>query len=546
MTMTSMSYTTGAHCGRNATRAALAAIVLALATSCAGEKECATCPERDAVTCETALADVTGQGHDGAPPEQVEADAPAVCPDAGGCPDAAACDACRTCPEVEACVPDCAGKACGDDGCGVACGHCAADEACYDGVCAPEGPCGIQQCGVAYDEPQWVTCGWCADGAVCRGGQCVEVPCLYGPDCWSEDLLPEGLAHTCVRESFEGFGACRYRLADDGEVLTSLRRIYDGAAMYLGKERLTIDGDPAACTLPVAQDVTPIEATCCAAQGGPDKDGDSLCDADAWAWNDWAGTWSSLGFSLLGEHAFTYAFQPEATAPGASTPSPFVAYAYGDLDCDTFQETFFLAGKAGASPCTLDTPEAVGVLLPAPWAAGPLAQPVTLPVALEEGQRAMFRVSPEYMGPQSESMNPHFDEAKQNLQRLAEGLAAAWEKGTPGACAFPPPMGVSPIEGTCCSSIGGPDADADALCDADPLVWIWGAWLDLGFALTTEHAFVVATGAASPTRAKAIAYSDLDCDTIQSTFVRFVQGTDTCTACEAAIVDGWYIEYENE
>ena len=42
------------------------------------------------------------------------------------------------------------------------------------------------------------------------------------------------------------------------------------------------------------------------------------------------------------------------------------------------------------------------------------------------------------------------------------------------------------------------------------------------------------------------AFADLDCDTLQSTFTRFVQGHDTGTACEASVVQGMYVYYENE
>ncbi len=412
-------------------------------------------------------------------------------------------------------------------------------------------PCAARECGLV-PEPggaagSTLVCGWCADGKVCRAGACVEVPCFLAQDCASESPLLGGLTHACVRPDFETAGTCRYAFDDQGEVLSNLQRIYEGAALYLGRERVTVEGESVACAFPANQGVTPIEGTCCSLQGGPDRDADNRCDADPAAWDE--PIWSDLGFTLAGAHELVYRFGVDEVPAGRTEPAPFVIEAYGDLDCNTLQETFTVVGARDPASCRLQHPASIRVSLPV-GNHGNGTPAVTVDVALSESQRAPFLGQAWYAAGTPapvgvESVNPHFDEAKLSLQRLAEGLAAAWEKGAPGACGFPAALDVSPIEATCCSAQGGYDVNQNDLCDVEPLAWE-GGWADLGFALTTEHAFVYATGVVSPTRAKALAYADLDCDTIQSTFARFVQGTDTGAACEATILPGWYIENENE
>lgn len=408
--------------------------------------------------------------------------------------------------------------------------------------------CGDRVCGLAplRGHGQLVSCGWCPAGELCRGGQCVVAPCLQPQDCASESPLAGGLFHTCVRPADWGEGTCQYAFDDQGEVLSSFQRIYQGAALHLGRARLTAGGEPSTCDVPASQDITPIEATCCAAQGGPDRNGDDRCDADPMVWS--TSTWADLGFVLAADHQLVYRFGRDEVPPGASASAPFVIEAQVDLECNTLQTSFSVAAVASDKACRLETPATIHVSIPAGDARG--STPVAFDVTLLPSQRAGFLASPWHgfgsqASPSLESLNPHFDEAKLSLQRLAEGLAAAWQSGAPGACAFPPTLPVSPIERTCCSALGANDADQDGLCAPRATDW-QGGWADLGFALTTEHAFVYTTAAVSPTRARAIAYGDLDCDSIQSTFVRFVQGTDTGTACEAQILDGWFIEYENE
>jgi len=150
--------------------------------------------------------------------------------------------------------------------------------------------------------------------------------------------------------------------------------------------------------------------------------------------------------------------------------------------------------------------------------------------------------------------NPYAAEVEGNLARLAEAAAAYYAAQPDGACAFPTAQGVTPVEGTCCNQQGGPDVDGDWACDADLAPWATPTWEALGFSLDAPHRYVYAFGeppydggSALPAGSAAIrAYADLDCDTLQSTFVRFVRGEATAQGCQASVVPGIFIDRENE
>ena len=418
-------------------------------------------------------------------------------------------------------------------------------------VPAPDDPCATAACGVIDLGPSagW-SCGGCPAPLVCDAGACVKVTCDADADCQGDaDALPGGLVRHCNADTH----ACELGLDDHAEVLDMLQRIYRGAAVYYSRtDRLTLNADPMPCQFPATQGVTPIEGTCCASQGGPDGDGDGLCDADPTTWNDTNGTWASLNLHVLEPHAFMYSFGSEGTLLAAR----FTASAYGDQDCDTLQSTFQAIGFVGYpyEPCHIDAPYKLTTSFESGYG-------TVVDVPLSENQRAGF------LAPAgTASLNPFYDEVDTNLAAILDGAVAFYEAQPPEACAFPPNTWPTPIEGTCCKSQGGPDLDGDNLCDADPTGQT-EPWLTLGLLFPGEHAFVYQAGwDAAANLYRASAYSDIDCDTIQSTFVRFarpVVGSEGPArrslgeagparrslgegGCDAEVVPGIYIENETE
>jgi hypothetical protein len=116
------------------------------------------------------------------------------------------------------------------------------------------------------------------------------------------------------------------------------------------------------------------------------------------------------------------------------------------------------------------------------------------------------------------------------LQRMYRGAVLAYshqdrldKEGEPLPCQMPTSQGITPLELTCCNVLGGPDADKDQLCDADPDVWTQPTWSSLGMVMPEPHAFVYnfnvwPPGLPSQTLFMANAFGDLDCDGSQDTF----------------------------
>jgi hypothetical protein len=394
-----------------------------------------------------------------------------------------------------------------------------------------------------------MVCGWCNGDERCRLGQCQSVTCYEDADCDSADapFLPADLRRACDTTT----ARCAFVLPDGYEVLTALQRLYRGAAAYYGRsDRLRADGTPDPCLFPANQGVTPIEGTCCAMLGGPDWNGDGLCDADPATWNDTNGVWSGLAYGMDGAHAATYDWTRLVDCGAVPAPGDalFEVHAYVDPDCDSRQDTFTLVGRAGATPGVLAAPEALEVTLRGS------TRSTTDAVRLRPWQRNDF-LPP--VG--TVTLNPYAAEVEGNLALMAQAAVAHYEAQPIGACAFPAAQGVTPIEGTCCACQGGPDADGDNWCDADPTAWATPAWQAMGFALDGPHRYVYAFGdrgsASGVWRPDPLppagtlwlaAFADLDCDTIQSTFVRFMRGEAAADGCKAVVVPGVHIEYENE
>lgn len=147
-------------------------------------------------------------------------------------------------------------------------------------------------------------------------------------------------------------------------------------------------------------------------------------------------------------------------------------------------------------------------------------------------------------------------EAIDELDKIYKGAAHYYttghlhDSGLKVPCQFPAAQGVTPINATCCSTLGGPDANGDERCDSDPYVWsdnrIWSA---LSFQLSDEHYFLYAfdsQGTLSGASFTASAYGDLDCDGIQSTFQRLGFGDPQANRAECAMYGSAAFFVDNE
>jgi len=303
--------------------------------------------------------------------------------------------------------------------------------------------------------------------------------------------------------------------------------------------------------------VTPIEGTCCSenGMGGPDTDGDNLCDRSPFTWS--TDTWSALAFNAAGEHygrgcgtaygpdtcdanqhAYVYAFE----SAGVGGDATMTASATTHVDCDACQAatvsvtatldpdaTWLTTGDVTtcATGCMLMAPEHLAITVATSCEGGV----VSGHIALTETQQAGF-LPPEG----THSLHPWWDELNTWTDAMVAGAVAAYQASDPTACSFPAAQGVTPIEQTCCSAggLGGPDTDDDDLCDLSPDTWSTNTWSALGFVPDAPHGFVYETetsGEGLDAVFSVSAYADLDCDGFQSTFRR------TVTVADAAL--GW-------
>ncbi|MEC9072414.1 MAG: hypothetical protein VX938_08555, partial [Myxococcota bacterium] len=176
---------------------------------------------------------------------------------------------------------------------------CVLDGTCYyDGDTKPGDACMSCQPALAQIVFSAVDCD---DGDPCTvdscngdAGGCVNVlDESLDPSCVS--WAPPGL--TQVGPCLAGQTDCVFTVDDDSEILESLQRIYQGASLYFRTPWLDTDGTVLPHQFPATQGATPVEETCCSTggQGGPDLDGNDLCDTDVPVWSTW--TWSDLGFT---------------------------------------------------------------------------------------------------------------------------------------------------------------------------------------------------------------------------------------------------------
>ena len=91
-------------------------------------------------------------------------------------------------------------------------------------------------------------------------------------------------------------------------------------------------------------------------------------------------------------------------------------------------------------------------------------------------------------------------EAIDQLDKVYKGASVYYstphvlDTGQKVPCQFPANQGVTPVEGTCCSTggLGGPDNNQDDRCDTNPAVWDEAVWSSLSFQMNDEHYFVYA------------------------------------------------------
>lgn len=415
----------------------------------------------------------------------------------------------------------------------------------------------------------------CDDGDPCTVDTCTdEGTCTHEmempeggptPECPST-WLPPGLSLDGPCEPAEG--TCELAVEDGSEVLTNLQRIYRGASTWYATPHADGDGYPAPHRFPSSQGVTPVEGTCCSSNGlgGPDEDGNDQCDHQPNMWN--TPTWANLGF-MIGDndcipdctesyqHHYVYAFDSEGTGGDAS----FTARARWhtgcyDADCtSTIRVSSVLADDRAVEPassvegtldaggvetcvegCTLAPPETLSYELSLSCGDDPTVLEGT--IELTPSQREGFEASADLA-----EAYPKLEEPLARTQELVEATVAHYQADAPDECQFPKAQGITPVEGTCCSSsgLGGPDEDGNDQCDAQPSIWDTETWNALDFVFDTQHRFVYSVqreeGPSGHDQLAVRAQGDLDCDGQQSTFRRVVfapddGGAESCSASE--------------
>jgi hypothetical protein len=153
----------------------------------------------------------------------------------------------------------------------------------------------------------------------------------------------------------------------------------------------------------------------------------------------------------------------------------------------------------------------------------------------------------------------HTSEAIDNLDKIYKGASIYYSTphvlatGQKVPCQFPSNQGVTPVEGTCCSTggLGGPDNDQDDRCDSNAAVWDENTWSALTFQMTDQHYFVYAfdaEGTLKEANFRATANADFDCDSIQSTFQRIAFGDEQANFAECALhgAPAMFVDQETE
>ena len=339
--------------------------------------------------------------------------------------------------------------------------------------------------------------------------------------------LPPGLLRSCLLPP----GECVYGIEDGSELLEALQRIYQGAALQLRRDQVDEDCNEVVCRLPPDQPSTP--ASCCHVLDGTDADGDDLCDPNPAIWQ--TATWSALGFSRVEPHAYVYGFLDM----GSDGSGEFAATARLQVECSPeCEHAIQVTGnpQTGAG-CELQAPTHLVVTLYSgcPGTEGHL-QDYTGEVFLGSTQKAGFLPASD-----TESFNPGFGDAADRLVDIANNAANHYSD----YCAFPVDQGATPIEDSCCQSLGGLDEDGDGQCDVDATMWAAPAWQSVSFSIDEQQPFVYSMSNDGG-YFRAVARGDQDCDGLRSEMRVCVKPLSPTAPCQAQTMVGYYTSFENE
>jgi hypothetical protein len=452
------------------------------------------------------------------------------------------------------CIPECADKQCGDDGCGGLCGACPGGFECQVDTCiqlpcdadcegedCPQCPAGTECLDGACAVPECVPdcngiecgsdgcggeCGGCELQGYCSAGHCYD--CSEEGFCRAESCPDDG--NLCTEEKLDSDGTCQvvpnYVCK---EILEDLQRIYRGAQAYYSagwrKDEETGLWQPLTAPnqyVPLAEDSTPVEGTCCWAHGGVDENQDNLCDnVNSGLHTGYfeTSTWRFIDFRKEGPHRFVYRFMETPVDNGLQGyETLFEATVVTDLDCDGLTAEFKLTGRFAPDPAVgyepLPKDAAVFSVLPLPTrvtyvseegADGELGLASTWP--LEEP--TVEQLASAYAIGLEDTYFWRFKEATVNLLRInrgasvyyrspqvksglpevlvAEGdeeLLGEWGEYLPGY--YPLAQGLTPVSGSCCAGKGA-DTNYDNRCDSNPPVWREDTWAALEFFIDGSH-----------------------------------------------------------
>lgn len=149
-------------------------------------------------------------------------------------------------------------------------------------------------------------------------------------------------------------------------------------------------------------------------------------------------------------------------------------------------------------------------------------------------------------------------EAIDQLDKIYKGAAIYYtapkinKAGSKLDCQFPDNQAITPVEGTCCVGLGGPDNDNDERCDQTTTYWDEDTWSALSFQITDQHYYVYSFNQngqlLDAAQFTANAHGDLDCDGHQSTFQRMGFGDPQATHAECSLQGSaaFYVENETE
>ena len=121
------------------------------------------------------------------------------------------------------------------------------------------------------------------------------------------------------------------------EASVNLARLFDSSVACYEARRGDPSGAISAPQFPASAALTPA-VSCCVSAGG-------TCRPDPRAFDDSAGTWAALNFSIDEAYRFQYRY----TSSGSGSWATFEAAAFGDLDCDGTFSTYLRSGSIAGS-----------------------------------------------------------------------------------------------------------------------------------------------------------------------------------------------------